>query len=105
MPSNASAAGNPLRVIAEDIFWDSSCVHGYTEKETAAHAEMNTDKYIFRFDKSEAVPFETIDKALTEAATPQKQLAYLQQLNQKKTKNRFAIGEEAPKGKHGLFRK
>lgn len=102
IPSNESWAGNPVKKLAEDIFWDKSCVHAYTDKETAEHEAFSSDKYIFAFSKSENVSFEGIDKKLSSLKEADEKLSCIKELINSKTKNRFALSDGA---RQGLFHK
>lgn len=103
--SNETWAGNPAKRISGGIFWDKSCVHAYTDKETAEHAVMNTDEYIFNYSKEEYLSFDFLDEKLSSAKDAKEKFEALKQLESAKTKNRFAVLNTEEKTKHGLFHK
>lgn len=104
LESNGSWAGNPVRQIASDIFWEETCVNPFT-KETAA--EYNTypeDSFIYENVPTEYLSFEKLDANLSAATTAKDKLKYLQHLQRTKTKNRFAMRTEEPQGLGGKLR-
>lgn len=87
---NSSWAGNPVKKIKENVFWNHPCVHTWTDKETKAHNQMTDPKYIFNYDPEEYISFDEIDKKLDEADTAQKKFEFLTYINGYNKKNRFA---------------
>ena len=52
LQSNASFAGNPVRMIRNHIFWDGACVHKWTFTETEKSKNNPSEKWIFAPDSS-----------------------------------------------------
>ncbi len=102
IPSNTSWAGNPAKKIGEGIFWSGESVHTWGDGETASHESYPSDKFIYRFDGDEHLPFENIDKELLNK-TPVEKLEYLKKLSKNKNKNRFS--ENSLPVKKGFFGK
>lgn len=90
IPSNAIWGGNPVRQLKQDIFWDGSCVHNWTKKDTENRMYLETDKYIFEKDKNK-ISFDTIEKNLENLETSSDKLNYIQQTFKDNHKNRFFI--------------
>lgn len=100
IPHNTSWAGNPARQLAKNVFWDSSCVHLWTEVErNEAHSFINyckkrkveKDAYVFKSDREEYVSFDEIDKNLSYTKTKEERLKYMEKLSLNNSKNRFAL--------------
>lgn len=91
IPSNTSWGGNPARQLASGIFWDGSCVHGWTEEKTKQFAVMDTDIYIFEDDGGHNSDFTEIDEAFRSAADSSEKLAEAQKLFSDIRKNRFYL--------------
>ncbi|MBD5535199.1 MAG: hypothetical protein HDQ99_06015 [Lachnospiraceae bacterium] len=88
--SNTSWAGNPVKMIATDIFWDSHCVHAWTSEETARFKVFDKrDVYIYTQSEG-SISFEYIDNLLTSAKTSEEKLSVLKDIAEKNDKNRFA---------------
>lgn len=52
IPSNVSAAGNPARVVRENVFFLSDCVHSWTDDVAKKHMIEESNKYIYILPKS-----------------------------------------------------
>ena len=63
IPSNASAAGNPARVIRENVFFLRDSVHKWTESVSRKHMLADTEDFVF-FDSTDVVDMDNIDTAL-----------------------------------------
>ena len=48
IPSNTSWAGNPARLIGEDVFWEGSCVHMWTRSKTEKSKKLRTKDYLYK---------------------------------------------------------
>lgn len=88
IPSNVVFGGNPAKQIRRDIFWEKTCVHRWTKKETMQNQEKNTDQFIYK-QTNEHISFPTIDKKLLLAKTVNEKLQFFLTLTQ--NKNRFAV--------------
>lgn len=100
IPHNSSWAGNPVRHIASQIFWDSSCVHAWTDKNTeeadsyinySAKRGVAPDRWIYSFNEDEYIPFDTVEEHLSHKYSAGERLEYLQNLAETPAKNRFAF--------------
>lgn len=118
VPHNTSWVGNPARQVAENIFWDRDCVHRWTKKDTKLsmdygdyieerHADYNIDDWIFTYVKEEEVRFSDVDKSLIKAKGSNAKYAYLKELMDTSTKNRFVHEHQVnnKKKKRSLFRR
>lgn len=91
IPSNTSWVGNPAKLIATDIFWDSHCVHSWTSENTLKSQKFNNgDIYIYKFNDEISISFDSIDDLLTKAKTSKEKLDVLLKIAEKNVKNRFA---------------
>lgn len=63
IPSNVSAAGNPARVIRENVFFLRDSVHKWTESVSRKHMLADTEDFVF-FDSTDVVDMDNIDTAL-----------------------------------------
>lgn len=96
--SNCTWAGNPVRKIADDIFWDETCVNPFTKETAAEYNTFPENSFIYETNPTEFISFEQMDAELTAAPTAKEKLKYLQHLQRTKTKNRFAMRTETPQG-------
>lgn len=62
--SNTIWAGNPARLVKENIFWDGSCVHTWTEKETKQRWHDNSTKWIYS-NENNSTSLNKIDEILS----------------------------------------
>lgn len=93
IPSNVSAAGNPVRIVRRNIFFLPNSVHTWTDEMTEKYANVDSDRYIYHTEASSTI-FETVDEALKGSANAEQRLAKIQKLLvNNKEKNRFAIKE------------
>ena len=100
--SNTSFAGNPARLIRENVFFTNKCVHSWTEDVSNENETANTDEWIYSQDKN-TVMLTDIDNALKACKTANEKLNYIQN-SLPKGKNRFYIAPQQ-KQKKGLFGK
>lgn len=106
IPANTSWAGNPVRLLRDNIFWEGSCVHAWTDTQTKNCAVYKEEHFIYHYDGDGCVPFDEIDRRLSGAKTAQEKLVYLQEINQNQNKNRFVnpVGSSsAAKKLSGIF--
>lgn len=92
--SNTSWGGNPARELRQNVFWTERCVHGWSEAQTEESQSFDKDAYIYKNDPQTRLPFEEIDRRLTEAADANERYEYLQTLTKDVPKNRFALEPE-----------
>ncbi len=93
IPSNVVFGGNPAKQIRTDIFWEETCVHQWTKKQTNANNKMKTDRFIYKQSSGTYISFQTIDKQLSLAKTAKDRLQFFLNLDQ--NKNRFALSRES----------
>lgn len=89
--SNTIWAGNPARKISEEVFWKGECVHNWTEIETEKSKKVETDNYIFHHDPKIYIPFDEMDKQLSNRNKSDEKLDYLIKISNFTAKNRFAF--------------
>lgn len=53
--SNACFAGNPVRNVKNNIYWNDSCVHAWTFKETKKYEKNSSKEWIYSPDSSKIV--------------------------------------------------
>lgn len=90
IPSNVSVAGNPGRIIAENIFWDERCVHDYGDLETIAASHSESDEKVFKKIDTETVPFSDLEEMFSIKVSSEEKLKMINQIAN--GKNRFYIG-------------
>lgn len=73
VPSNASYAGNPAKLIKQGVFFTNKCVHQWTEEMTAENEIDNSDKWIYSHDKN-TVSLAVLTKQLKDASRQKKSL-------------------------------
>lgn len=101
IPSNASAVGNPARVVREDIFFTKDCVHSWEKEQTEKFSVSDTEDWIYEKD-AHTVDLGQIDEEIKSKETASDKLEVIKKrLVQFKHKNRFFI--EATKHKKKSF--
>ena len=102
---NSSWAGNPCRQISDDVFWDVSSVHRWTQEKTESSklyseyiAEYKpgctADFWIYKYDASECIEWCELEQHFSSHYAPIQKIEYLIELNNIKTKNRFVHRED-----------
>lgn len=94
IPSNTVWAGNPAKQIRQGVIWDGRCVHGWTQEltETAMYCdEARLDKFSFQYDSDEYIPYDEIERRLTERKEADGKLEILRELSANVKKNRFVF--------------
>ena len=100
IPHNSTWAGNPVRQIKADIFWDGACVHAFKSDMTentffyddyieSFHQDYHRDGWIFDYSEAESIIYDEMDSTLSMLDSSQEKLDYLIRLSKTKTKNRF----------------
>ena len=100
IPHNSAWAGNPCKKVREHVFWDSACVHGYTEEKTKSSrdyekfiatkkTECHTDYWIYQYNKLECIDWEILENNFSEKFSSMDKFRFLIQFNSEKEKNRF----------------
>ena len=92
IPSNTSFAGNPVKKIAEGVFWDEHCVHKWTKEQTDYYLNShNKDTFIYKDTDKKQLSFDIIDERLSSAETAEEKLNVLKELAADDNKNRFSF--------------
>lgn len=99
IPSNASYAGNPAKLIKQGVFFTNKCVHQWTEEMTAENEIDDSEEWIYSHDKY-TVSLTDVDEALKKCKSAEEKLEYIQN-GLPNGKNRFYV--EPKKIKKGLF--
>ena len=97
---NSTWAGNPCRLLNNDVFWDIACVHNWTDVETEKsmlYADYiseykigcKPDYWVYKYDESECIKWSELEKHFSAELTPMEKIEYLFELDQSKKKNRF----------------
>lgn len=95
--SNTSWGGNPAKMIAENIFWDETCVHTWTQEKTeksATYASLTKlegqklNRFIYNYSVTDSIEFDEIDRKLATLDAEGK-AQYLTELYENTKKNRF----------------
>ncbi len=90
--SNTSWAGNPAKLISEDVFWVRPNVNKLTEEESNEYDTcLDSEPFIFKHEPEVYLPFDMIDKHLKKCNTAEKKCAYLIKISSIESHNRFAF--------------
>lgn len=99
IPHNTIWAGSPARQIKEDIFWDKSCVHGFTEEMTEASMNYTdflskkiegcqVDYWTYQYKEDETIEWSTLAAVFSKGNCLDK-CDFLIMMNSNRAKNRF----------------
>lgn len=99
IPHNTIWAGSPARQIKENIFWDKSCVHGFTEDLTEASINYtdflatkiegcHDDFWIYQYYEEEVIEWSVLEDIFSKGNCKEK-CDFLIGLNNNRVKNRF----------------
>ena len=91
--SNTSWGGNPATELKDQIFYDSSSVHKYTEKETEKSLYSDKEDYIYR-NEGEILSFDVIDDNFSSIKDVDEKVKYIQSIRNNKSHNRFYIDDD-----------
>ena len=91
--SNCSVAGNPARVVSENIFWNDECVNSYVDEQTNRSMTRDNTNNIFNFDKKEYISFDIMDSVFSEKISPEEKVKKITEMLKTYSKNRFALNE------------
>lgn len=104
IPANTSYGGNPCRKIAENIFWEESCVHTWKKQQTEESQlytnyiknseNLSVNDYIYEYNINENLDFDKIDEELNIANSANERLEILNKIANNKCKNRFVHKKE-----------
>ena len=87
--SNCIYAGNKLRLIKENIFWDGKCVHKWTDTTTEKYMFDSNDEFIYKNNKINN--FAIIEDNLNKLVTSEEKFRYINKKMKIKDNNRFSI--------------
>lgn len=87
--SNTIYAGNPAKLIREDVFYDRDCVHDWTVEKTEQNARNDDLSYIYTKDDSSII-FDEIDYLLRYEKDVNCKLEMIKNMYESKSQNRFA---------------
>lgn len=82
IPPNTSWGGNPARLLKENLFWEGSCVHAWTQEMTEKSLSYADDKFIFT-GKERSISYDEIDEGLSSAKNAKERLDYLLEVKAK----------------------
>lgn len=93
--NNETWAGNPIKKVKDNIFWDGKCVHKWIEKETNLSnnykdicGDKPVDIYTYKFNLKQHLSYNNIEKDLKNINVEQK-VEYFKELSSNNNKNRF----------------
>lgn len=90
--SNSSWAGNPAKVLRNDVFYTEECVHNWTNIETKKFDKKDSDAFIFKFKDGETRFFDNIDGDILSLTNAKEKLGYIiSNISCSYKKNRFFI--------------
>ena len=86
-------AGNPIRLIKKNVYWDNTCVHSFDKAKTKSSMKysinLNKDnKSVYSFNKNQCIPYNEIDKYF-KSHTSIENYTFIKSKLVKETKNRF----------------
>ncbi|MFJ6454117.1 acyltransferase [Paenarthrobacter sp. NPDC091669] len=91
VPSNATAAGVPAKIVSKGIFWTRPSVHGYTVAQTEKSLVHSGDEFIFVPDE-QVIDVSTLERGLDAATSGIGRAAWCFQLDHLGARNRFYVG-------------
>ncbi len=91
-PSNSCIAGNPARIVKENVFFTRDCVHDWQTTEMSDKYEyMDTDRFVFN-NEGCTLDFKEADKKIKEAVTGNEKLELIKHyLADNQSKHRFTV--------------
>lgn len=78
IPSNQSWAGAPAKKIAENIFFDGACVHNWTQEQTNASQQYDSDKWTFNSTLNTNSDISSLFKQLDSCESAQDKIDYIE---------------------------
>ena len=80
LQSNSVFAGNPVKLLKKEVFWDNKCTHGWDKTETDKFSSISEDKFVYKYDKNIFIPFNSLDFNLNNLPFADNKLEYLKNL-------------------------
>ena len=99
--SNSLWGGVPARLIREDVLFDGSSVHYYTDEQTENSMEYDAGQWIYK-NEGKVLSFDEIEENFNSINDVDEKIAYLQSVISCDDYNRFYIGV---KNKRSFFNK
>ena len=95
IPSNTVYAGNPVREVKKNVFWDGACVHSWTQTQTKKYEKYDENKWVF-LDDRESIEPEQLQNQLRNALDAEARLAVIRNIYEEKERSnsRFCIVEK-----------
>lgn len=91
VPSNTIFAGNPARMIKENILWDGNSVHDWDSNKTQSMEIYHSKDYIYNFDDGQTVSFKQLENDLNNLESVDEKVDYIMNNLVNDAKNRFYI--------------
>lgn len=102
--SNASFAGNPVRLISKNIFFTKESTKNYLDVDMKLHKFYDQNDFIYENIEEDKIPFDVVDEELSPNISNKEKLVWIKNnLVNINKKNRFFI--DAPAKKKGFFPK
>ena len=99
--SNSLWGGVPAQLIRDDVLFDGSSVHYYTDEQTENSMEYSAGRWIYR-NEGNVLSFDEIEENFNSINDVDEKIAYLQSVIRCNDYNRFYIGV---KNKRSFFNK
>ena len=102
IPHNSSWGGNPAKLVRENVFWDRTCSHAFTEAENKASMDYENfqrkhridpdidypDSWSYTYNEKECIEFAEIERKLSKLKGMDA-VNYLKKIDNNRAKNRF----------------
>jgi acetyltransferase-like isoleucine patch superfamily enzyme len=88
--SNCSYAGDPAKLVKENVFFTKDCAHRWGTEETQKHQIFDSDDYIYN-DSSNAIDIEQLDKKLENTSADEKLKIITEYIVNNTEKSRFCF--------------
>lgn len=88
VPSNATAAGSPAKVVGSPIFWTRPSVHAYTREQTARRQRHPGDQFVFGPGPGVLDP-DALEAELDAATSGAERAAWCRRLDELDARERF----------------
>lgn len=93
--SNSVWAGNPIKMIRDNVMFTKNLVHNYDSELSAKRDKIETNKYIYEYEQDVTLDFYRIDEELSRMKNALERLKFLRMLSScDGTKNRFFVWKD-----------
>lgn len=89
IPSNSIGGGNPCSIVKRDIFWTSTCVHKWENKDINENNKYENEEFIYKKD-DKVIDLKLFEEEILAKENNYSKLNYIQTIL-KENKNRFYI--------------